>query len=155
MGGPRTRQRRRVAAWLCLTALTASVVVLPGLHAALHLAERLAAERATPSGSRIIVYAHGHCHGGYCHGGPDDSGGSETPWPQDPVHHHHHDGDAPGEHGTNSPEHLAALLAPASAPVVPPRVEPATVTDYAYAIRLARSLPARRPAIRGPPAARS
>jgi hypothetical protein len=128
MTGERSFHRRRRAAWLCVLAMTGSVVALPAMHAAVHLAERLVALGAAPAPPPVIVVRHGHCHGGSCHvdGEPGDPRAPKRPTPHEP---HHHDGDRPGEHGRSSGAHLVVLLAPAAAPALPPRVEPAILVE--------------------------
>lgn len=146
MGGSPAGYRRRFAAWLCLAALTASVVALPAMHAAVHLLERLTADHAEPAGPRIVVHRYQHCHGGTCH----DDHADRRPVPREG---HHHDGDRRGEHGRQSPEHLSLLLAPAAALALPPRITPAVMVVVVAAPRAITLTPLRSHAARAPPAA--
>lgn len=157
----RTRPRRRVvAAWACLLALVGSALALPALHAAVHAGERAArAPRPAPAPRpQLTVHRHGHCHGGVCHddgpedGPPAERAAREPATGNQPARpHHHHDGDREGEHGTRSPEHLAALLLPSRVPLVtPPWRTHVTTTVEARPREVTRVLEP-RPAIRAPP----
>jgi hypothetical protein len=107
---------RRVAAIACVAAIALASVFVPAMHAEVHARE---AEADAPKSARQVVVdgvvyrfvdhvsdeieTTPHAHGrGAVH------------------HHHHHDGDRPGHHGADAPEHFAFAIAPASPPILPP-----------------------------------
>src|SRR5262245_7549437 len=101
----------------CLLATALAAVVVPAMHAEEH-AREAEADRATrrptapPADGKPIIRV--------THAISTEIEGGAGATPHAHHHHHHHDGDRPGRHGADAPEHFSFALAAAAPQLLPP-----------------------------------
>ncbi len=119
----RHARRSSAGALACLAALALAAVVVPAMHAEVHAreadadAEAQAPPAIPPHGPGPLIRVTHHVSveiDRVAHRAADGT------WHTHGPGHHHHDGDRPGDHGADAPEHLAFAIVPAVAPPLPP-----------------------------------